>query len=277
MSRTDVHAPKNLKPEDYEFVGCGNYPTAEMDASTPFIGHLIDDGWRFDSEGAGCRHCGQFIIYYAILKHLPSHKLIKVGETCLDNRFDLANAEFQALRKAGKLNRERVKLSEKRTKWLAADIRHSVALGFAKEHDDGDGFYGNFVRFVERYGEASDKWVGAIINAIDRQMAFEIRRVLEQRSAKPVIEGRIKITGELVSRKGKDTPFGWVTKIVIKDDRGFKVYGTEPASLTAALDAQENEDPHADPVCVSLVATVKASPDDPTFGFFSRPVKGELL
>lgn len=274
--RTDVHAPKNLKPEDYEFVGCGNYSTADLDAYTPYIGHLIDEGWSFDSEGAGCRHCGQFIIYFAILKHIPSHKLIKVGETCLDNRFSLANAEFQKLRKAAKLNRERKRLSDKRKEFLALK-ENAEAFEWAKEQQ-GEFEY-KFCGYIDRYGEASDKFVAAILRSKARAEEWAAKRAEEAEHAMSVIEGRYQIRGEILSAKWKFTTFGDTLKIVVKDEGEYKVHGTCPAAILNEANAQgANDDPSAlKGLNVTFTATVKASDDDKTFGFFSRPVNGVIL
>lgn len=286
MSRTDVHAPKNLRPEDYEFVGCGNYSTADMDASTPYIGHLIDEGWSFDSDGAGCRHCGQFIIYFAILKHLPSHKLIKVGETCLDNRFSLANAEFQRLRKAAKLNRERRKLSEKRAQFLSLG-ENAEAYEWAKDHPneggantgyDFESFNEKFVRYIDRYGEASEKFVAAILRAKVRAEEWAAKRAEEAERAMPVIEGRYEIRGEILSAKWKFSAYGDTLKILVKDDAGYKVYGTCPSTLLNSGVMGADDNPAVlKGLNVAFVATVKASDTDKTFGFYSRPVKGRIL
>lgn len=289
MSRTDVHAPKNLRPEDYEFVGCGNFPTADLDAYSPinteYGRKLLREGWRFDSEGAGCRHCGQFIIYYAVLKHIPSHKLIKVGETCLDNRFSLANAQFQHLRKAAKLNRERKRLSEKRSEFLA-NAPNSMAYEYAKNNPneggtntgyDFESFNAKFVRYVERYGEASDKFVAAILRAKVRTEEWAAKKAEEALTASPVVEGRVMLTGEVLSAKWKFTAHGDTLKLVVKDDRGFKVYGTCPSAVLNSGVLGANDDVsllkgrH-----ISFVATVTTSGDDPTFGFFKRPSQGAL-
>lgn len=274
--RTDVHAPKNFKPEDYEFVGCGNYPTAEMDASPVPIEHLLRDGWRFGgSSGGGCDHCGAFLIYYAVLKHIPSHTLIKVGETCLDNRFDLANAEFQALRKAGKLNRERRQLSEKRDAFLMEND-HSELFYWAKDQPwadrrtDDESFEAKFVRYIERYGEASERFVDAIRRSKARATEWAAKKAEEANTASPVIEGKVVVTGEILSVKWRDNAYGGSLKMIVKDDRGFKIWGTVASSIGFEPDALVNQR-------VSFTATVKKSDEDETFGFFSRPTKANLI
>lgn len=81
--------------------------------------------------------------------------------------------------------------------------------------------------------------------------------------------GRYEIRAAVVGFK--EVPgFGYhaapVTKVVLKDRDGRKFYGTLPSSIS---DAQRGDE-------VSVVATVTPSGDDPLFGFFKRPTKGQI-
>lgn len=109
--------------------------------------------------------------------------------------------------------------------------------------------------------------------ALTENQGKAVRRIMEQ-SAKdaaesaPVIEGRIAITGKVLSVKEHFNAYGSALKILVKDDRGFKVWGTLPSAIAG----QGCKDKR-----VTFTATVKVSDDDETFGFYSRPVKAELL
>src|SRR5690606_35394157 len=87
--------------------------------------------------------------------------------------------------------------------------------------------------------------------------------------AAPVEAGRIEITGKVVSTKWDD---GYgpraraVKKMVVLDDRGFRVYGTVPAAI-GGVEREER---------VAFTAAVEASDDAKTFGFFNRPTKAQL-
>jgi len=87
-----------------------------------------------------------------------------------------------------------------------------------------------------------------------------------QVEATPVVEGRIVVTGVVVKRYSRDTDWGTQFKMIVQDDRGFKVCGTEPGSLYV----EEGDR-------VTFTATVEASTDDRTFGFFKRPSKAQNL
>lgn len=59
---------------------------------------------------------------------------------------------------------------------------------------------------------------------------------------------------------------GSTYKMLVQDDRGFKVWGTVPGSIAADKGDE-----------IKFVANVEASDDDPKFGFFKRPRKAVTL
>ncbi len=287
-TRTDVHSPTNLVTEDYDFLGCGDFGGYDEPGysplMTPYAQQLLKEGWKFaDVETAGCQHCGARLRYYAVLLHNPSKSFLRVGETCLDNRFSLATKEFQSLRKAAKLNRERRVQAEVRAEFRRdhADVidfltkkveEATEKFGYTPdpEYDDCGylGFYLSIEQKLMRYGTLSERQVEAVRKGIVKSAEFEARKAAEAKTATPVIEGRIVITGEVVSLKEVDSNYGTTTKMVVKDDRGFRVYGTVPASIDS-IDGEFLRKGHR----VTFTATVKASEKDPTFGFYSRPTK----
>lgn len=109
-----------------------------------------------------------------------------------------------------------------------------------------------------------------------------VRKIAAERSlAAEVVEGRIEITGEILSAKFIENGYNGNWKIRVKDDRGFTVWGTLPKALhTEFLKDSSSANPWANRVAgtrVQFTATVEASDNDNTFGFFSRPAKGHVL
>lgn len=80
-----------------------------------------------------------------------------------------------------------------------------------------------------------------------------------------VIEGRQVITGIVLAMKWQDSYYGSTLKMMVQDDRGFRVWGSVPSSLSP-----EREDR------ISFTATVEQS-DDTKFGFFKRPTKASVV
>lgn len=102
--------------------------------------------------------------------------------------------------------------------------------------------------------------------------AEDLRRLAEEErqrqydAAPDIEEGRQSFVGEVLSTKWQDSDFGPVYKMLVQDDRGFKLWGTCPA----AIDPSRGDH-------VAFVATATPSKDDPKFGFFKRPSKAVIL
>ena len=110
FARTDKHAPVNFKPENYSFVGAYHNGYAfggARDSKREMLRLLLGKNWRPNGPGDNhCDHCGAAIAFVGVFQHVDG-EYIAVGSTCADNRFPLANAEFQMLRKAHRLARAR--------------------------------------------------------------------------------------------------------------------------------------------------------------------------
>lgn len=119
----------------------------------------------------------------------------------------------------------------------------------------------------------------------EKQMSV-LTRIVEDReaaAAKPaaeVPEGRVEITGTIISRKFVENAYGTTTKLLIEDDRGFRVYGTMPKGLNIADNKTRYS---AEDIIelpgrrVTLTATLERSAKDPAFGFYARPAKARLI
>lgn len=86
------------------------------------------------------------------------------------------------------------------------------------------------------------------------------------REGEEVESGRQEITGVVLSLKEKYTDWGCVLKMLVQDDRGFRVWGTVPDSLGCVRGDR-----------VKFVGTVQQSDNDTRFGFFKRPAKAVNL
>lgn len=132
------------------------------------------------------------------------------------------------------------------------------------------------------------------------------KRVARQEEAAqhPVPAGRVVVTGEIVSAKVVEGDYGTAYKVTVKDDRGFRIYVSLPKAQAdeaitefeqAHLDADGNFPYYTyGPACwflgtqgtdeqgvkgrrITFTATLEQSRDDASFGFGSRPTKGQWL
>jgi hypothetical protein len=108
-------------------------------------------------------------------------------------------------------------------------------------------------------------------------MEWKKQREEESKNFNPVVEGRIQITGTVVSTKTVDSPYGTQYKMLVLDDRGFKVWGSVPSAIHIIEDCYDQQRALIREDVVSFTATVKKSDRDESFGFFSRPTKAKLV
>ena len=135
----------------------------------------------------------------------------------------------------------------------------------------------DIVSKVVKYGNApSEKALAYLVKLLDLiERAPEIAaakaaaKALEAANAKPVpvVAGRVKVTGEVLSVKETEGYYGVVLKMLVKAD-GYKLWGSVPSSIVGEV---------ARGSVVEFSASVKRSDDDKSFGFFSRPSKAKVI
>jgi len=134
------------------------------------------------------------------------------------------------------------------------------AVSILDNYAGNNGFIKNVAAKFNRYGTLSENQANAIVKAFAKDIANAV-------TGTPVVEGRIEITGKIVSAKEKYDRWGDYVAITVEDDRGFKVFGRIPR----AIDSAEVGDR------VAFTATVTKSDRDATFGFFNRAAKAKVL
>ena len=106
-----------------------------------------------------------------------------------------------------------------------------------------------------------------------RDAVWAAQRQAEYLSAEAIVAGKQLITGTVITVKEQNSAWGWTVKMLTKDDRGFKVWGSVARSILdqcGSLEALKGQR-------VAFTATVIASDDDEKFGFFKRPTSATIL
>jgi hypothetical protein len=158
---------------------------------------------------------------------------------------------------------------------LPASTRQIVCIYQSRVFDDKKG---NPMRFLtiskcpEDICEAiHEKLIGDLVRlqkyAQEQQQSEREKRDAAHEAGEDAPEGRIVITGIVLAFKLQSSQFGDTLKMLVQDDRGFRVWGSVPKSL----DDAERESR------ITFTATVTASDRDAKFGFFKRPTKAEIL
>lgn len=148
--------------------------------------------------------------------------------------------------------------------WCKANREH---LYLHKQEETIHEMVGKLVK----YGSISEKQVNflrTLLQRIQERPARLALRAAEEAKAEDCPEGRVVITGLVLSLRVEDSQYGTVIKILVKDGRGFKVWGSRPRAIWVGGETEGNAEVGDR---VSFKATVTRSPDDPKFGFAKRP------
>lgn len=103
---------------------------------------------------------------------------------------------------------------------------------------------------------------------IAEQKTEEEKSVLDKAHSEgaDVADGRQVINGTVLAMKNQESDWGSVLKMLVQDDRGFRVWGSVPSSLDCNREDQ-----------ITFTATVSQSDKDSKFGFFKRPTKASVV
>ena len=305
MARTDIHRPAEINPLEYDFVGLSYVGQYEEVNEAGFVArhrsqisdHMENTGGRFSDHehGGNCHVCGAHCHYTAIFYHRPTNVYIETGLDCAENMrmgdpaiYRKFRAEVQGL------------LHQRKGKQNAEETLAIAGMGFAWEvyqHAGNDqewliqhgcmeercpntrtwnadtlvSIVGSLIKYGKFVSEAQENLLRKCMKRIQAEPERRRKRKEEQERQATLTsdcpEGKQVIEGTVLSVKYKES-FGYsVLKVLVKDKRGYKVWGTLPKAIE---DADKGE-------VITFTANVKPSDDDPKFGFFKQPSKARFL
>jgi len=300
--RTDIHRPSAIVPADYTYVAQLVFK-AEYDAiqlvqeeRSIFNAHQAQTGAKFSdhNHGGQCHCCGSVnAIYTCAFYHAKTNSYIALGSTCAEKlEMGSANA-FKAIQHATKSFRE-AKAGRTKCIKMLADAGVEFLFEVAREWDqtsltkqgwiDSKGYatwslnvLRDIISRAVKYGKISPKQMALISGMpakvkadLDRQAKWEANKVAEKAdqlaNGTECPTGRGVVTGTVLSTKLQESRFGCTWKMLVKDDEGFKVWGSIPSDLDVAKGDK-----------VTFTARLEQSKDDAYFGFFKRPTKASVL
>jgi len=134
-----------------------------------------------------------------------------------------------------------------------------------------DEFYLINLKQVALMGFVKPKFVGMLVGlAMAYPRFLKAKEIAEARAKQEaeltaVVEGKQEIVGTVLNRYFQQNDYGGRMVMLVLDDRGFKVWGTEPAKIETKAGYR-----------VKFTAEVTAGREF-GFGFFKRPTKPEIL
>ena len=143
-------------------------------------------------------------------------------------------------------------------------LREAFETAYAEGNDHClTGFATDIMSKARRF-DLTEKQAEAFIEHIDKR----IQTHREREEAKvPAPEGRVNIEGKIATARVEYNHYGSTVKILLIDDRGFKVWVTLPSKI---MDAEIGDR-------VMMTVTLTPTDDDPTFAIGKRPTKGEIV
>lgn len=122
MTRSDIHRPAEIDPENYNYVDSYDLGTGvdadprdrrafhndvkRLEAQGKRVADHLDSGWRYT-----CGTCGQVgLRYVALVEHDTTGEFMVVGGTCIETTFETARADLDRLQAAAAQARKDAKL-----------------------------------------------------------------------------------------------------------------------------------------------------------------------
>ena len=273
--RVDVHAPSQINPGDYEYIGVDEARKA------------LKEGQKVAGPGGVCHHCGKAIVWRVHWRYLPTGDVVTFGHICteiLGMSNDRIEHEMVLLkRRAANERKEEQMKMEKQEREEQFRARFPEVAKFLDEIDDTEQMY--FLKSVkgslERWGSLTDPQANAVQKIMKKREEYLARKIQEaiehadDPEPEPLEEGRYVIEGVVLKDEWKVNAYGERHVMTVKMDDGNKVWGTVPRDIAYSAKLQ-GDDPlkgHR----VRFTARVEKSDRDEHFGFFSKPTKGEVL
>lgn len=300
MTRTDCHRPSLVNPAAYEYVGVFYQGPVYGEEHADFVASYLEQGsadmvdaaeellekqpFQGNHEARStCDHCGAWFHYGVVYRHKPTGDGIAVGHTCAHKTFGFDSRrelEISRLKARVAAARERAKVQ------AAADTFRASVPGLAEALAGDHYLLQKFSMNLNTYGYLSEKQVACALKVHREEQEKKARKAQEDAelpAPAPVVEGRQVVTGILLGIRDQESDWGVVDKMLVVDDRGFKVWCTVPEALwEIGRDGAKRDD--AD--CarkwlirkrVSFTVTVEKSRKDECFGFGKRPTKPSVI
>lgn len=237
---------------------------------------LENRGLEIPEEYTSCEACGTNFAHGAVVFNHTDGTLLRIGGDCAQTfgAESKGAAKAQAAKKAAARREYREnKIAEGLAWWNARPEALDIYFTAATWQDSwAKDTVADIAEAVTKYGRMTPKQYGFFLTLPEKYQSFldEQAARAEDPDPAPVVEGRIEITGRVLATKWVENHFSYnenTLKMLVLDDRGFKVWGTVPKAIYWVEKGDR----------VTFTAQVERSQDDFDFGFFKRPTKASAI
>ena len=207
---------QELDPADFEFV------TEYYVGPNPDIGDMIGDfstpaDFDRNEECGKCDHCGTPHYWGAIFRDRRDGSYLIIGNNCAENFFNFPSRRSYLTAQAAKLAERRKRNAANREAgeaFLATRVDLQAAFAECDHYIVAD------IRDkLFKYGSISDKQA-ALVMKIAIEAAERTPEPEPQPIPADVLDGRVKLTGEVLTIKWQDSQFGGSLKMLVRDQGG---------------------------------------------------------
>lgn len=248
--------------------------------------------YSFDGYSSECYECGNST-YGKLGAELPSRE---------------AAEKWCHVRALAKANRDRKRFAKEQAARDARDTRVAalketdadVVAMLQKIYDDENEAYGTgdysrvskngFLRDMasKLFNAGSDGLTENMLVALRKAVVREVEKVAAKAALPALVEGRRTVAGKVVSTKSFESDYGTAYKMLVELEDGTRIFGSIPSNLWNEVEFlgayRKSAWNETDGVMTKLVgmeltftATIEASKDDKSFGFFKRPTKAAIV
>ena len=303
MTRSDIHRPGKLIPENYTFIGSffrfrierdspegKTYTDWAEEGTAPYYEAQSTNALADIHPGAfRCDICGAWYHSGGFFRHVTTGELITAGYDCAGKVLRFHDFEAEAKRcLAARQAAETKKRRRMNLRQFVASTPVDLRRALRADHSIIQDIRRKLIRRTEWFIQCdaqgdliialSDKQAALVLKLAGEVAERAVEQAEERHVAVPVDGERIDIEGVVVSAKWRENNYGEALKLTVKIDTpagSWLAWGTAPRAL---YDTQEYDDSNGlRGARVSFTAMVTPGGTDQHFGFYSRPTNACVL
>lgn len=259
------HCIKSVPATDLEVVAfahvfqCDHTDGTRTECELEILNETLRDSSKFDRDSGGwrCDCCGHSLLYACEVVHKPTLTGYFIGRDCATKLTALANCNFSHLSVAAA---DRAKSRQRVASWKTRNPQHREVIDWALNDKDAHYIARDIARKVARYSDISQKQIELVYRLRQQQIDRAAAKAAEPQPTTPAPEGRVEVSGVVLTTKRQDSAYGVTTKALIRLSDANKAWVTVPSG--ACFERGWT---------VTIRASWTRSEKDQHFSFGSRP------